>query len=203
MVIIFTSNTKGGIIQFAFQMAETFENIGYDCRVMLPDAWDSSGYEQQKRQTIQYHKVKTFSGSDTNFIQTVERLRAYAVSYTHLDVYKRQQMADELPPILRRVWIIFLAAAFIIIAFLVVDANVLGHGERYSSLANYLVFNDEWGTSRGYIWRKSMEAYGKFPLKHKLFGYGPDTFGILTTDKFFGDMINATGLVFDLSLIHI
>lgn len=109
----------------------------------------------------------------------------------------QKQMADELPPILRRVWIIFLAAAFIIIAFLVVDANVLGHGERYSSLANYLVFNDEWGTSRGYIWRKSMEAYGKFPLKHKLFGYGPDTFGILTTDKFFGDMINATGLVFD------
>lgn len=109
----------------------------------------------------------------------------------------QKQMADELSPILRRVWIIFLAAAFIIIAFLVVDANVLGHGERYSSLANYLVFNDEWGTSRGYIWRKSMEAYGKFPLKHKLFGYGPDTFGILTTDKFFGDMINATGLVFD------
>ena len=35
MVIIFTSNTKGGIIQFAFQMAQTFENIGYDCRVML------------------------------------------------------------------------------------------------------------------------------------------------------------------------
>ena len=42
-----------------------------------------------------------------------------------------------------------------------------------------------------------MEAYGKFPLKHKLFGYGPDTFGILTTDRFFGDMINATGLIFD------
>lgn len=39
MVIIFTSNTKGGIIQFAFQMAQTFGNIGYDCRVMLPDVW--------------------------------------------------------------------------------------------------------------------------------------------------------------------
>lgn len=43
MVIIFTSNTKGGIIQFAFQMAQTFGNIGYDCRVMLPDVWQSSG----------------------------------------------------------------------------------------------------------------------------------------------------------------
>lgn len=32
---------------------------------------------------------------------------------------------------------------------------------------------------------------------HKLFGYGPDTFGILTTQKFFGDMIDTTGLLFD------
>jgi O-antigen ligase len=109
----------------------------------------------------------------------------------------QKQDMGELSPVLRRVWIIFLVAAFLIVVFLLVDANVLGHGERYSSLANYLVFNDEWGTSRGYIWRKSMEAYGKFPLKHKLFGYGPDTFGILTTDRFFGDMINATGLIFD------
>lgn len=77
MVIIFTSNTKGGIIQFAFQMAQTFGNIGYDCRVMLPDVWESSGYEQKKCQTILYRKVKTFSGSDTDFLQTVERLRAY------------------------------------------------------------------------------------------------------------------------------
>ena len=77
MVIIFTSNTKGGIIQFAFQMAQTFGNIGYDCRVMLPDVWQSSGYEQNKGQAILYRKVKTFSGSDTDFLQTVERLRAY------------------------------------------------------------------------------------------------------------------------------
>lgn len=109
----------------------------------------------------------------------------------------QKQATDELSPLLRRGWMIFLVIVFCVIMFLLVDANFLGHEERYSSLANYLVFNDEWGTSRGYIWRKSIEAYGKFPVMHKLFGYGPDTFGILTTQKFFGDMIDTTGLLFD------
>lgn len=42
-----------------------------------------------------------------------------------------------------------------------------------------MVFNDEWGTHRGYIWKIGLECYGKQPLIHKIFGYGPDTFGVM------------------------
>ena len=98
---------------------------------------------------------------------------------------------------LTRIWGIFILAIFIGIVFLLVDANALQQGSRYGGLGTYLVFSDSWGTNRGYIWRKSLELYHSFPLMHKLFGYGPDTFGIMTTQLFRQEMIDATGQVFD------
>ena len=83
------------------------------------------------------------------------------------------------------------------VVFAFCDANFLGHAERYSALSNYLVFDDSWGTDRGYIWKASMRLYAKFPLIRKLFGYGPETFGILTVTKIQNEMVSATGLVFD------
>ena len=100
-------------------------------------------------------------------------------------------------PVLRRVWIGILIAGFLGVCALLIDANALGHGSRYGSLGNYLVFNDSWGTNRGFIWKKSVELYRDFPFMHKLFGYGPDTFGIMTTQKLMGDMVQMTGQVFD------
>lgn len=76
-------------------------------------------------------------------------------------------------------WAIFLAALFLCGLYVLYDANIAGHGERYGALGDYLVFNDEWGTHRGYIWKIGLECYGKQPLIHKIFGYGPDTFGVM------------------------
>jgi len=36
-------------------------------------------------------------------------------------------------------------------------------------------FDDWWGTHRGFMWRISLEEYGKFDILHKFFGSGPDT----------------------------
>lgn len=96
-----------------------------------------------------------------------------------------------------KAWGIFAAAAILAVFGMVFDANVNGNGARYGALEKYLVFSDSWGTDRGYIWRKSLEVYQEFPILHKLFGYGPDTFGILATRGFMGDMLEKTGLVFD------
>lgn len=96
-----------------------------------------------------------------------------------------------------QIWLGLIALGVLAVVLMLIDANALGHGERYGSLGNYLVFNDNWGTMRGYIWRKSLDLYADFPLMHKLFGYGPDTFGIMTTQTFMGDMVNTTSQVFD------
>lgn len=76
-------------------------------------------------------------------------------------------------------WAILLAVLFLCGLYVLYDANIAGHGERYGALGDYLVFNDEWGTHRGYIWKVGLECYGKQPLIHKIFGYGPDTFGVM------------------------
>lgn len=96
-----------------------------------------------------------------------------------------------------RVWGAFILAAVLAVCFMLFDANVSGNGARYGTLANYLVFNDHWGTNRGFIWRASLEMYQKFKPIHRVFGYGPDTFGLLTTSKIFDDMLNVTGQRFD------
>ena len=85
----------------------------------------------------------------------------------------------------------------LILCFMFFDANIRGNGARYGALQSYLVFNDSWGTSRGYIWKKSLELYSNFPMPRKLFGYGPDTFGLLTNNKIRQEMVEATGLFFD------
>ena len=108
-----------------------------------------------------------------------------------------------IPPILLggsktvRVWAILMAAGIGILCFMFFDANAANHANRYGALQSYLVFNNDWGTSRGYIWRKSLELYQEFPLIQKLFGYGPDTFGLLTKGTILEEMVAATGQVFD------
>ena len=78
-----------------------------------------------------------------------------------------------------KIWLLFMAAAMLVIGFIFCDANFGGHAERYGSIGYYLEFKDSWGTNRGYIWRKTVDLYMDFKTMHKLFGYGLDTFGIL------------------------
>ena len=105
--------------------------------------------------------------------------------------------ADGLGNRLVYAWVAVIVVVVLGVCFALYDANVAGNAERYGAVGNYLVFNDHWGTNRGYIWRKSLELYREFPVMHKLFGYGPDTFGILTTEAIKFEMINVTGQVFD------
>ena len=77
-------------------------------------------------------------------------------------------------------WGVLIGAAVAVVLYILYDANFGANPEKYGSIAHYVVFNDTWGTNRGYCWRIAWEAYMDQPLIHKLFGFGPDTFGILT-----------------------
>ena len=97
---------------------------------------------------------------------------------------------------IRLVWGGFVLAAFLAVAFILYDANALGHAERYAALKRYVLFNDDWGTERGFAWRVGLTAWWQQPLIHKLFGYGPETFGILTWD-YRRASADAYGFIFD------
>lgn len=90
----------------------------------------------------------------------------------------------------KKVWLTILGLGVIGIVFALVDVNVFGNWQRYGSLSGYLLFNDEWGTHRGYIWRNAMECFNQFPFLKKIIGYGPDTFGILLLNKTEGNIYN-------------
>ncbi len=94
-------------------------------------------------------------------------------------------------------WGVFCAMVIVGVCAAFYDVNVGGNVKRYGALGSYLAFTDSWGTNRGYIWKQAVRLYGEFPPMQKLFGYGPDTFGILTTKEIYNDMVKSTGQIFD------
>ncbi|MDE7434459.1 MAG: O-antigen ligase family protein [Lachnospiraceae bacterium] len=66
-------------------------------------------------------------------------------------------------------WLLIISVGCAVGVFLVYETIRASAGETQFFLA------DEWGNYRGYIWRKTWEYFCEMPLKHKLFGMGPDT----------------------------
>lgn len=97
----------------------------------------------------------------------------------------------------RWIWLGLLIIIVMAGCYILYDANIAGNADKYGSLKKYLVINDDWGTHRWYIWRIGMESYARFPLIHKIFGYGPDTFGIITVNNFYEEMISRYNEKFD------
>jgi len=95
-----------------------------------------------------------------------------------------------------RGWCAVLILGCLAVAFVLYDANLGGHAERYSALSQYLVFDDDWGTNRGYCWRIGWQSYRELPFLHQLFGFGPDTYGILTWD-FRQDALDRYGVFYE------
>lgn len=97
----------------------------------------------------------------------------------------------------RLIWLAIIVIVAALMVFVLYDVNVKGNINRYGSLSGYLYFDDDWGTHRGYIWRIGLESYQRFPLIHKIFGYGPDTFGIITRYNYYDEMVKLYGEKFE------
>jgi len=91
-------------------------------------------------------------------------------------------------------WLTIIIALFLSAIYVFYDCNIAGNTDRYSSVSNYILINDDWGTHRGYIWRKAMECFLNLPFWKKIIGYGPETFGILLLSK---TMNNPYNEIFD------
>lgn len=85
--------------------------------------------------------------------------------------------------ILKKIWLVIITAVFLCLLFVFYDCNIAGNTERYKAISNYILFNDDWGTNRGYIWRNALDCFKNLPVFKKLVGYGPETFGILLLQK--------------------
>lgn len=111
--------------------------------------------------------------------------------------YKREK--KEVGRIFLNLWFVFLGVAFLGICILayMINADPDITYTRWGGLADYFVFNDKWGTMRGYIWRAALEEYANLPWYRKLFGAGPETFGIYMVNLRYEEMVSVTGQYFD------
>lgn len=114
-----------------------------------------------------------------------------------LSYKKKRNWSIDFSHKLKWLWTLILVCGLIIVTMIFVDINLLGNYERYKLLGNYFQFDDSWGTNRGYIWRKSIELYRDFSLPHKIFGYGPDTVGILATLEIKEEVLKNLHQIFD------
>ncbi|WP_353097096.1 hypothetical protein [Tissierella praeacuta] len=97
----------------------------------------------------------------------------------YFSTYKRKYELIEFGNFFRYLWMVFLCLITFIVLYALYDCNIAGNVNRYGGLSSYFLFNDDWGTARGYIWRKAMECYQSLSLWKKIVGFGPETFGIL------------------------
>lgn len=100
--------------------------------------------------------------------------------------------------VFKRIWTAFLCMAILSVIVILILANKGWNEELWAPYRNFLIFNDSWGTGRGLIWRLGMEYWrNDATLLMKLFGYGPDTFYIITMDRFMNIMQDAGYGMFD------
>ena len=81
------------------------------------------------------------------------------------------------------IWLSILGIIFISLLYICYDINIMGNSTKYGGLGSYFVFNDDWGTHRGYIWRNAIERFSELSIFKKLIGFGPETFGIFILQR--------------------
>ena len=140
--------------------------------------------------------------SDFKYLDLIIVALAIVVIIMYVLEYRKKEKRRDNEVLLRSLRYIWLAILVIIFAAIVfmgmkINSDVTAAKEKYGAIADYFVFNDSWGTFRGYIWRAAVEEYMKFPLLHKIFGSGPDTFGLYIGLLRNEEMTSVTGQFFD------
>ena len=132
--------------------------------------------------------------SDLEFLPVVAMtLWVFVIGWGAI-VAKKDNKKDEIGNGLIIAWMAMIAIIAVAVGYVLYDANLAGNAEKYDAIKNYVVFNDEWGTRRGYVWIRSVDLYSQiFTPIQQLFGYGADTFKLLMVQYYPPE----NGVVFD------
>ena len=110
----------------------------------------------------------------------------------------KEKTEDKDVKIFKLIWKIVLAAGIVLMVTVLVCANKGIHSELWEPYRYFLIFDDWWGTGRGLNWRLGMEYWlNDSTFLAKIIGYGPDTYYIITMDRFMNIMEDAGYGMFD------
>ena len=99
-------------------------------------------------------------------------------------------------------YIVFISVSFLLVVYILLDVNVFKTNDAFwrsiIPSSNQLVFNDDWGTHRGHNWRIAFTNFTQnFSWFQRLFGFGPDTYQIVSRRTFQEEMVRRYGEVYD------
>lgn len=96
---------------------------------------------------------------------------------------------------------ILFAVAFLFVVYILLDMNVFKQNTHiWTQIPSYhqLIFNDNWGTHRGHNWRIAFTNFTEnFSMFQRFFGYGPDTYLVVSERTFYEEMVTKYGEVYD------
>ena len=107
-----------------------------------------------------------------------------------------------LPRQLLYVYVAVLIIGFALVTYIILDMNVFKKNvELWKQIipsSHQLVFDDYWGTHRGHNWRIAFTNFkDNFSVFQRIFGYGPDTYLIVSERTFYEEMVQRFGEVYD------
>jgi len=112
--------------------------------------------------------------------------------------YKNNKLfSEQVYRILRKVWTLCLVLSAVAVVSLLIIVNTKEIPTFLVPYKKILIFNDNWGTNRGLVWRLAFKYYfTDSTLVQKLFGNGPDTFYIIMMDRYREELV-ALGSKYD------
>ena len=63
--------------------------------------------------------------------------------------------------------------------------------------SKFFIFNDRWGTNRGYNWKLIISYFAMLPLFRKFIGAGPETYGVYTGIRDYYTMLEEMNETYD------
>lgn len=138
-------------------------------------------------------------GKTKAFMMITVALWIFTILVLLLSLKRKEEMFEEKTTrIARRLWLVLVILAVMAVIAVLIDANIGKHPEIWGAYRNVLIFSDSWGTGRGLNWRFAWEYFTRdASLLKKLIGYGPDTYYIITMDRYKHEMIQAAYGYFD------
>ena len=85
----------------------------------------------------------------------------------------------------------------LIMTFVILALGVIVVCEGVKRRISFFVFDDNWGTFRGYIWRRSVSLFEMASPRQKIFGYGNETIRELMVNNFNEEMVKITNKTYD------
>ena len=201
-----TFNNRRGISRFVIMVAIIFVSFMF---IYISAPFSKDVYYQEMRGSFMMSLIKI---APIRLMAIPMTLLAVGITYylsVKTPVYDTVNVGTNLTPMdspisvwFKRSWGILLGLGFAFVLLMAIDLNITHNEARVNIWTkipsfNQLVFNDDWGTHRGHNWRIAITNFKNFDIFKKLFGYGPDTYLIVTERSFYQEMIEKYGEIYD------